>query len=83
LLGGSVLSTLSLLIFFVLGDPHFNLNGLGSSEKILAVKSLDSLLSISNGIVQDVSVLGLDLSFTVCLNGDAQLERYDVRVISE
>ncbi len=68
LLGGSVLSALSLLILFVLGDPHFNLNGLGGSEKILAIKSLDSLLSISNGIVQDVSVLGLDLSFAVFLD---------------
>lgn len=82
--GGSVLFALSLLILFVFGDPHLNLNGLGGSEDVLAVESLDCLLSVGNGVVQNVGILGLDFHFSTKIsNCGAQLKRNYTLVITE
>jgi len=68
LFGLSVLLALSLLLFFLLGDPHFNLNRLDRSEQVLVVKSLDCLLSVRYGVVKNVRILGCDNSLTIGLD---------------
>ena len=57
LLDLSVLFALSLLLFFFLRDPHFNVNRLGGSKEVLVVKSLDSFLCICYSIIEDVGIL--------------------------
>lgn len=68
LFGLSVLLALSLLLLFLLGDPHFNLNRLDGSEQVLVVKSLDCLLSVRYSVVKNVRILGCDNSLTIGLD---------------
>jgi hypothetical protein len=49
--------SLSVLLLFFLGGPHFNNDGLVSSKDILIVEALDCLLSVRNLLVQDKSAL--------------------------
>jgi len=49
--------SLSVLLLFFLGGPHFNNNRLVSSEDILIIEALDCLLSVRNLLVQDKSAL--------------------------
>ena len=49
--------SLSVLLLFFLGGPHFNNNGLVSSKDVLIIEALDCLLSVRNLLVQDKSAL--------------------------
>jgi hypothetical protein len=73
LLGLSVLTALSFLLLLFLGYPHLNSDGLGTAKEVLLIESLDSLLSVADSIVHNVSVLGLNLVFVDFLDRGVQL----------
>ena len=83
LFGLSVLLALSLLLLFLLGDPHFDLNRLDGSKQVLVVKSLDCLLSVRYGVVKNVRILGCDNSLTIGLDWLRQFKRNDVAWVAE
>lgn len=83
LFGLSVLTALSFLLLLFFGYPHLNSDGLGTAKEVLLIESLDSLLSVADSIVHNVSVLGLHLVFVDFLDRGVQLERNDLGILSK